>query len=307
VRFIESHKSRFGVEPICTVLSEHGCPIAPSTYYEARHRAVSARAARDADLKVKIATAHKDNFGVYGARKVWLTLNREGTPAARCTVERLMKDLGLQGARRGKRVRTTIGNDAAARPTDLVGRDFNPLAPNRTWVADFTYCSTWSGMVYVAFVIDAYSRRILGWRTATSMKTALVLDALEQAIWTRARDGVTDLSGLVHHNDAGSQYTSIAFTDRLIAAGVDPSVGTIGDAYDNALAESIIGLFKTEMVKPRGPWRTPEQLEIATLEYVDWFNHRRLFQACGDIPPAQLEQAFYAQRADLTEAVLSTT
>ena len=306
MRFIEAHKSRFGVEPICTVLSEHGCPIAPSTYYEARHRAVSARAARDADLKVKIATAHKDNFGVYGARKVWLTLNREGTPAARCTVERLMKDLGLQGARRGKRVRTTIGNDAA-RPTDLVGRDFNPLAPNRTWVADFTYCSTWSGMVYVAFVIDAYSRRILGWRTATSMKTALVLDALEQAIWTRARDGVTDLSGLVHHNDAGSQYTSIAFTDRLIAAGVDPSVGTIGDAYDNALAESIIGLFKTEMVKPRGPWRTPEQLEIATLEYVDWFNHRRLFQACGDIPPAQLEQAFYAQRADLTEAVLSTT
>ncbi len=307
MRFIEAHKSRFGVEPICTVLSEHGCPIAPSTYYEARHRAVSARAARDADLRVKIATAHKDNFGVYGARKVWLTLNREGTPAARCTVERLMKDLGLQGARRGKRVRTTIGNDAAARPTDLVGRDFNPLAPNRTWVADFTYCSTWSGMVYVAFVIDAYSRRILGWRTATSMKTALVLDALEQAIWTRARDGVTDLSGLVHHNDAGSQYTSIAFTDRLIAAGVDPSVGTIGDAYDNALAESIIGLFKTEMVKPRGPWRTPEQLEIATLEYVDWFNHRRLFQACGDIPPAQLEQAFYAQRADLTEAVLSTT
>jgi len=307
VRFIEAHKSRFGVEPICTVLSEHGCPIAPSTYYEARHRAVSARAARDADLRVKIATAHKDNFGVYGARKVWLTLNREGTPAARCTVERLMKDLGLQGARRGKRVRTTIGNDAAARPTDLVGRDFNPLAPNRTWVADFTYCSTWSGMVYVAFVIDAYSRRILGWRTATSMKTALVLDALEQAIWTRARDGVADLSGLVHHNDAGSQYTSIAFTDRLIAAGVDPSVGTIGDAYDNALAESIIGLFKTEMVKPRGPWRTPEQLEIATLEYVDWFNHRRLFQACGDIPPTQLEQAFYAQRADLTEAVLSTT
>jgi putative transposase len=307
VRFIEAHKSRFGVEPICTVLSEHGCPIAPSTYYEARHRAVSARAARDADLRVKIATAHKDNFGVYGARKIWLTLNREGTPAARCTVERLMKDLGLQGARRGKRVRTTIDNDVAARPTDLVGRDFNPLAPNRTWVADFTYCSTWSGMVYVAFVIDAYSRRILGWRTATSMKTALVLDALEQAIWTRARDGVTDLSGLVHHNDAGSQYTSIAFTDRLIAAGVDPSVGTIGDAYDNALAESIIGLFKTEMVKPRGPWRTPEQLEIATLEYVDWFNHRRLFQACGDIPPAQLEQAFYAQRADLTEAVLSTT
>jgi len=222
VRFIEAHKSRFGVEPICTVLSEHGCPIAPSTYYEARHRAVSARAARDADLKVKIATAHKDNFGVYGARKVWLTLNREGTPAARCTVERLMKDLGLQVARRGKRVSTTIGNDAAARPTDLVGRDFNPLAPNRTWVADFTYCSTWSGMVYVAFVIDAYSRRILGWRTATSMKTALVLDALEQAIWTRARDGVTDLSGLVHHNDAGSQTgLNRSSQHRLVVPTVD--------------------------------------------------------------------------------------
>ncbi len=162
-------------------------------------------------------------------------------------------------------------------------------------------------MVYVAFVVDAYSRRILGWRTATSMKTALVLDALEQAIWTRAREGVTDLSGLVHHTDAGAQYTSIAFTDRLIAAGVEPSVGTVGDAYDNALAESIIGLFKTELVKPRGPWRTPDQLEVAILEYVDWFNHRRLFQACGDIPPAQLEEAFYAQRADLAEAVLSTT
>ncbi len=307
MRFIEGHKSRFGVEPICTVLSEHGCPIAPSTYYQARHRAASARAVRDADLKVKIAKVHEDNFGVYGARKVWLTLNREGTPAARCTVERLMKDLGLQGARRGKRIRTTISNAAAARPVDLVGRDFNPPAPNRTWVADFTYCPTWSGMVYVAFVIDAYSRRILGWRTATSMRTALVLDALEQAIWTRAREGVTDLSGLVHHTDAGSQYTSIAFTDRLIAAGVDPSVGTVGDAYDNALAESIIGLFKTELVKPRGPWRTPDQLEVAILEYVDWFNHRRLFQACGDIPPAQLEEAFYAQRADLAEAVLSTT
>ena len=305
--FIESHKLAFGVVPICTVLSEHGCPIAPSTYYEARHRSLSIRAARDEDLKVKISVAHRNNFSVYGARKVWLDLNRQGTPVARCTVERLMRTLCLQGARRGKRFRTTIPGQGAARPGDLVNRNFNPLAPNRTWVADFTYCPTWSGMVYVAFVIDAYSRRILGWRTATHMKTSLVLDALEQAIWTRARDGVSDLTGLVHHNDAGSQYTSIAFTDRLIAAGVDPSVGSVGDAYDNALAESVIGLFKTELVKPAGPWRTAEQLEIATLEYVDWFNHRRLYEACGDIPPAQLEEAFYAQQARLTEAVFSTT
>jgi putative transposase len=307
VRFIESHKQSFGVVPICTVLTEHGCPIAPSTYYEARHRALSLRAARDEDLKAKITVAHHSNYSVYGARKVWLDLNRKGTPVARCTVERLMKTLGLQGARRGKRVRTTVPDQSAGRPGDLVKRDFNPLAPNRTWVADFTYCPTWSGMVYVAFVIDAYSRRILGWRAATHMKTSLVLDALEQAIWTRARDGVNDLPGLVHHNDAGSQYTSIAFTDRLIAAGVDSSVGTVGDAYDNALAESVIGLFKTELIKPAGPWRTAEQLEIATLEYVDWFNHRRLYEACGDIPPAELEEAFYAQQARLTEAVLSTT
>jgi putative transposase len=187
-----------------------------------------------------------------------------------------------------------------------VRRDFGPLAPNRTWVADFTYCSTWSGMVYVAFVIDAYSRRILGWRAATTMRTELVLDALEQAIWTHARHGVLDLSGLVHHTDPGSQYTSIAFTDRLIAAGVDPSVGAVGDALDNALAESVIGLFKTELVKPRGPWRTMDHLELATADYVDWFNHR-LYQACGDIPPAELEEAFYPQQADLAEAALSTT
>jgi putative transposase len=307
VRFIAARRADFGVEPICAVLSEHGCPIAPSTYYEARSRGPSARAVRDEALKAKIAAAHTANYGVYGARKVWLTLNRDGTAVARCTVERLMKDLALQGARRGRRVRTTIADPAAGpRAGDLVRRNFSPLAPNRTWVADFTYCSTWSGMVYVAFVIDAYSRRILGWRAATMMRTELVLDALEQAIWTRARQGVGDLSGLVHHTDAGSQYTSIAFTDRLIAAGVDPSVGAVGDALDNALAESVIGLFKTELVKPRRPWRTMDQLELATAEYVDWFNHRRLYETCGDIPPAELEEAFYAQQADLAEAALST-
>jgi putative transposase len=214
VRFVAEHADRtdgglrWGVEPICTVLSEHGCPIAPSTYYDARAataRRPSPWALRDEELKVEIARVHEQNYGVYGARKVWLALNREGITVARCTVERLMGTLGLAGARRGRRVRTTVADAAAARPADLVQRDFDPAAPNRTWVADFTYVPTWSEMVYVAFVIDAYSRRILGWRAAASMKTALVLDALEQAVWTRTRDGVADLSGLIHHHDAGSE------------------------------------------------------------------------------------------------------
>jgi putative transposase len=314
VRFINQHAGqqkgglRWGVEPICRVLSEHGCPIAPSTYYAALARAgtPSARERRDELLKVEIARVHGDNYGVYGARKVWLALNREGVPVARCTVERLMNDLGLVGARRGRRIRTTTVDSAAPRPADLLRRDFNPPAPNRAWVADFTYVPTWSGMVYVAFVIDAYSRRILGWRAAASMRTALVLDALEQAIWTRQQAGITEFGGLVHHTDAGAQYTSIAFTERLAQAGAAPSVGSIGDAYDNALAESVIGLFKTELIKPHGPWRTVEQVEIATLEYIDWFNHRRLFEACGDIPPAELEAAHYRQHTAPTAADHST-
>ncbi len=314
MRFIAEHADRtngglrWGVEPICRVLSEHGCPIA-STYYDARAattRRPSPRMLREEHLKVEIARVYEQNYGVYGARKIWLALNREGIPVARCTVERLMRDLGLAGARRGKRHRTTRPDATAARPADLVGRDFNPPAPNRTWVADFTYVPTWSGMVYVAFVLDAYSRRILGWRAAASMRTSLVLNALEQAVWARTRDGVADLSGLVHHHDAGSQYTSIAFTERLAEAGIDPSVGSVGDAYDNALAESVIGLFKTELIKPRGPWRTVEQVEIATLEYVDWFNHRRLFSTCGDVPPAELEAAHYRHRVALAEAGHST-
>ena len=302
MRFISGHKARFGVEPICRVLTEHGVPIAPSTYYDAIARGPSARAVRDERLKAHIARVHAQNYGVYGARKVWLTLNREGIAVARCTVERLMRELGLAGARRGRRVRTTRPDAAAARPADLVRRRFSPARPDRLWVADFTYCPTWAGMVYVAFVIDAYSRRILGWRAATTMRTALVLDALEQALWTRQRDGKRDLAGLVHHTDAGSQYTSIAFTERLAAAGVSASVGTVGDAYDNALAESVIGLYKTELIKPRGPWRTTEQVEIATLDYVDWFNNRRLYEACGDIPPAELEDAYYRHNSDLAEA-----
>jgi putative transposase len=302
VRFIAGHKARFGVERICRVLTEHGCPIAPSTYYDAASRGPSARARRDEQLKAAITRVHQDNYGVYGARKVWLALNREGIAVARCTVERLMRELGLAGAHRGKRRRTTIADPAAARPADLVQRRFSPAAPDRLWVADFTYVPAWSGMVYVAFVIDAYSRQILGWRAATSMRTALVLDALEQALWARRRDGRGSLAGLVHHTDAGSQYTSIAFTERLAAAGAQPSVGTVGDAYDNALAESVIGLYKTELIKPQGPWRTAEQVELATLHYVDWFNRQRLFEACGDIPPAELEAAYYRQNTSLAEA-----
>jgi putative transposase len=302
VRFTAGHKARFGVEPICRVLTEHGCPIAPSTYYDAARRAPSARACRDEQLKAAITRVHQDNYGVYGARKVWLALNREGVAVARCTVERLMRDLGLAGARRGRRRRTTIPDPAAGRPADLVERRFTRSAPDRLWVADFTYVPTWTGMAYVAFVVDAYSRRILGWRVATTMRTSLVLDALEQALWTRQRDGAADLAGLICHHDAGSQYTSIAFTGRLAAAGAQPSVGSVGDAYDNALAESVIGLFKTELIKPRGPWRTPEQVEVATLHYVDWFNHQRLFEACGDIPPAELETAYYRQNTGLAEA-----
>jgi len=213
-----------------------------------------------------------------------------------------MRELGLQGSRRGKKQRTTVADPAAIRPHDLVDRHFGVLAPNRLWVADFTYVATWAGTVYVAFVIDAYARRILGWRTSYSMKTSLVLDALEQAIWSRAQQGVDDLTGLAHHSDAGSQYTSIAFTDRLIDAGVDPSVGSVGDAYDNALAETVIGLFKTELIRRRSPWRDLEHVELATLNYVHWFNHVRLMERNGDMPPAEIEEVYYRHHSPLAEA-----
>jgi putative transposase len=250
---------------------------------------------RDAELCEHIARVHAENFGVYGARKVWLQLNREGITVARCTVERLMKVLGLQGVRRGKVKRTTIADPAATRANDLVGRRFGPLAPNVLWVADITYVSTWSGWVYAAFVVDAYARMILGWRTSTSMTTQLVLDAVEHAIWTRGRHGVADLGGVIHHTDAGSQYTSVRFSEHLAEAGISASVGSVGDSFDNALAETINGLYKTELIKHRGPWRTVEQVEYATAEWVDWFNHRRLYEYCGDVPPAELENAYYRQ------------
>ena len=308
MRFIDEHKNsdhgglRWEVESICNVLSEHGCPIAPSTYYDARNRAPSRRQLRDEELKPLITKTHADNNSVYGPRKVWLALRRQGVEVARCTVERLMSELGLQGTRRGKKHRTTVADPADERPRDLVDRKFGVLAPNRLWVADFTYVASWAGTVYVAFVIDAYARRILGWRAAYSMTTPLVLDALEQAIWTRTQQGIQELTGLRHHSDAGSQYTSIAFTERLADAGVDSSVGSVGDAYDNALAETVIGLFKTELIRRRGPWRNVEHVELATLDYVHWFNHVRLLEVNGDMPPAELEELHYRHHSPLAEA-----
>jgi putative transposase len=245
-------------------------------------------------LLEQIRRVHRENFAVYGARKVWLALNREGIAVARCTVERLMRTAGLVGARRGKVKKTTIADPDAQRAADLVARHFAPTAPDRLWVADITYVSTWSGWVYVAFVTDAYARRILGWRCGTTMSTQLVLDALDQAIWTRTRTGA-DLESVVAHSDRGSQYTSLRYGERLAEAGISPSVGSVGDSFDNALAETINGLYKTELIKPRGPWKSVDDVEIATAEWVDWLNHRRLYEYCGDIPPAELEAAYYAQ------------
>ncbi|ABY23008.1 OrfB [Renibacterium salmoninarum ATCC 33209] len=269
-----------------------GVKTTPSTYYEWVDKTRSHREQRDEVLKPVIQKVYAANYGVYGTRKVWLAMNREGVPVARCTVERLMGLLGIQGAVRGKVKRTTIKDSKAARAKDLVRRDFTPTAPDRLWVDDFTYVSTWSGWVYVAFVIDAYSRRILGWSASASMNTVLVLNAVNQAIWSRERAGA-EISGVIHHHDAGAQYASLAFTERLAQTGIRPSIGSVGDSYDNALAETINGLYKTELIKPGKPWRTLEEVEIGTAEWVDWYNHRRLYQYCGDIPPVELENHYY--------------
>jgi putative transposase len=280
------------------VLTEHlGMRIAPSTYYEHAARPVAHRphVVRDAELLEQIRRVHKDNNdGTYGARKVWLQLNREGFPVARCAVERLMRQAGLVGVHKGKSRRTTVPDPAGQRAGDLVGRQFAVLAPDRLWVADITYVSTWSGWVYVAFVTDAYARRIVGWRVGITMTTQLVLDALEQAIWTRQRAGQS-VAHVVAHSDRGSQYTSIRYTERLAEAGIAASVGSVGDSYDNALAEAVNSSYKAEVIRHRGPWRTMETVEFATAEWIDWYNHRRLHEYCGDIPPAELEEAFYAQ------------
>ena len=278
----------YGVEPVCRVLE-----VAPSTYYavKAREREPSMRARRDAELIERIRYVHRESYGVYGVRKVWWQLQREGVAVARCTVERLMRQDGLQGAVRGKKRRTTVPDGGqAGRAPDLVDRDFSAPAPNRLWVADFTYVATWSVVVYVAFAIDAFSRRIVGWKADRTMKTSLVLDTFEMALWARDHHGQPVTDGLVVHSDAGSQYTSFAFTQRLIDAGADPSIGSVGDGYDNALAESTIGLYKTELINRHGPWKTINQVELATLEWVDWYNHRRLHTACNGLPPVEHEQ-----------------
>jgi putative transposase len=293
VAFIDQHRDMYGVEPICAVL-----PIAPSTYFlwkQQQHDPAtqSARARRDGELKVAIQRIWNANQQVYGPRKVWKQLRRDGQGVARCTVERLMHDLGLRGAVRGRAWTTTTHADpAAARPADLVDRRFAATRPNQLWVADFTYVATWRGFVYVAFVIDVFARRIVGWRVAASLRTDFVLDALEQAIYDRCGRDVTDL---VHHSDRGTQYLSMRYTERLTDAGIEPSVGSRGDSYDNALAESVIGLFKTEVIQRKGPWRHLEAVEFATLTWVDWFNTRRLFGPIGYVPPAEYEANYYAQ------------
>ena len=298
VRFIDDHRGQYGVEPICAVL-----PIAPSTYYAHKARAadpsrLSPRAQRDAVLCEAIERVFEDNYRVYGACKVWHQLQREGWSVARCTVERLMRQLGLQGAVRGRRFKiTTIPDELAERPTDHVQRNFTADAPNRLWVADLTYVWTRDRFAYVAFVVDVFSRRIVGWRVSPSLRSDLALDALEQALCARQ---ITD--GLVHHSDRGSQYLAICYTDRLAAAGVEASVGSVGDAYDNALAESVIGLFKTELIQTQGPWRSLEQLEYATLGWVDWFNQRRLLEPLGYLSPAEYEQRYYAAQQASREA-----
>jgi putative transposase len=297
VLFIELHRERFGVEPMCRVLSEHDVPIAPSTFYAARTRVPSKRAVRDAELMVEIRRVWEDRRRgrrLYGARKVWRQLQREDIGVARCTVERLMRTNGLVGARRDRRVVTTRPDTAASRPADLVQRQFQASRPNELWVVDFTYVPTWSGMAFTAFVTDVFSRRIVGWRTSTSMPTELPLDALEMALWTRDRDGEA-VTGVVHHSDAGSQYTSIRYTGRLDDADAVASIGSIGDSFDNAMAESIIGLYKRECVRHDGPFRTVDELELATLSWVDWYNHDRLHGEIGHVPPVEFEQAYYRQ------------
>jgi putative transposase len=291
IAFIDDHREAYGVEPICKVL-----PIAPSTYHEHAARRAdptkrSARAKRDEALKAEIRRVFAANFEVYGADKVWRQLRREGFDVARCTVERLMRGMGLRGVVRGKPVKTTVSDKAAPGPLDHVKRQFQAPRPNVLWVSDFTYVATWQGFVYVAFVIDTFARRIVGWRASRTAHAGFVLDALEQALYDRRP---VHRGGLVHHSDRGSQYVSIKYTERLAEAGIEPSVGSVGDSYDNALAETINGLYKAEVIHRRGPWRSFEAVEFATLEWVDWFNHRRLLEPIGNIPPAEAEQRYFA-------------
>ena len=281
--YIDTHRDRFGVEPIL-----HALEVAPSTYYATKARPPSKRALSDAALKPRVLTLWKDNYEVYGVRKMTKALRREGVTVGRDQVGRLMADLGIAGMVRGKSKRTTKADPSAVRAPDLVKRHFTASEPDHLWVSDFTYVATWSGTVYVAFIIDAFSRAIVGWRAATTMRTDLVLDTLEMAIWARG----ALRRGLVAHSDAGSQYTSIRYTERLAEIGAAPSIGTVGDSFDNALAETVNGLYKNELIHRRGPWRTVDDVEVATAAWVHWWNTTRLHGACGDIPPAEYEAAW---------------
>jgi putative transposase len=292
VDFIDHHRDAYGVEPICRVLTEHGCQIAPSTYYAARSRPPSARSRRDALLMPILLALWVANYRVYGARKLWKAARRAGHDVGRDQVARLMRELGIQGVRRGRRRFTTRRDPTAERAADLVQRNFTATEPNQLWVTDLTYVATWAGMAYVCLIIDAFSRRIVGWRVASHMRTGMVLDALDMARWSRG----TSLEGLVAHSDAGSQFTSVRYGERLAELGAVPSIGSVGDSYDNALAETVIGLYKTELIRGpgQGPWRTVEDVELATLGWVHWHNTTRLHSYLGDVPPAEFEAAFYA-------------
>jgi putative transposase len=294
ITYIDEHRGSFGVEPICQTLA-----IAPSSYYAARVRPPSARSVRDAALSADIGRLHRANYAVYGARKLWHALRREGTQVGRDQVGRLMRGLGISGAVRGKVRRTTISSELAPRPADLVERVFAAAAPNRLWVADITYVSTWAGFAYTAFVIDVFSRTIVGWRVSLTLRAELALDALEMAIWSRR---AADLAGLVHHSDRGVQYLAIRYTERLADEGAVTSVGSRGDSYDNALAESVNGLYKSELIRARGPWRTADAVELATAAWVAWWNAERLHGACGDIPPAEYEAAYHQRLQAATAA-----
>lgn len=290
VQFIDQYRGEYGVEPICQQV-----PIAPSTYWlhqslEKHPEKRSQRVQRDDELKTEILRVWQASDCNYGARKIWQQLNRELVPIARCTVERLMKSLGIMGVRRGKHCITTVPDELSEKPLDLVNRQFQAERPNQLWVADITYVATWSGFVYVAFIIDVYSRFIVGWRVLKHMRTDLVLDALEQALWARGKP-----KDVIHHSDRGSQYLSISYTRRLAEADLKASVGSVGDSYDNALAETINGLYKTEVIHKNGPWQGLDDVEKATLTWVDWFNHRRLLRPIGDRPPAEYEMLYYQQ------------
>ncbi|NYI40405.1 putative transposase [Demequina lutea] len=304
--FIDEHRSRFGVEPICRVLTEHGCRIAPSGYYAARNRPDSARSVRDREVASLIEAVFWDRNrgrGISGPRKVWRLLHRDGVEVARCTVERLMRVQGLRGTRRGKQFITTRPDAAATRPPDHVQRNFRAERPNELWVVDFTYVPTWEGMAFTAFVTDVFSRRIVGWRTMSKMPTDLPLDALEMALWVRERAG-QDVAGVIQHSDAGAQYTALRYSERLADVGAIASIGTVGDSYDNALAETVVGLYKTECVTIDGPFRTADELEYATLSWVHWFNENRLHSSIGYLTPIEMEDLYYRENTTQEQPLL---